>query len=187
MYKQELKVPIDRIAVLVGKNGEIKNNLEKKGQVKIDIDSKSGDVFISGEDSLKIYDTKIVIKAIARGFAPEVAFKLFNENYVFEIIDIRDYSGNSKKAQERLKGRVIGTEGKSRKNIEQMTDTKIVIYGKTVGIIGVSENVAIARRAIDSLLSGSPHGNVYKWIDKKVKELIKQKFEQEYGHKETIE
>ena len=73
----------------------------------------------------------------------------------------------------RLKGRVIGQEGKSRAYIENFTETDVVVYGKTIGIIGEVERVAMAKQAIEMLLEGSPHGNVYKWLENKKRELIK--------------
>ena len=66
----------------------------------------------------------------------------------------------------RLKGRVIGSEGKSRNAIEELTETNISVYGKTIGIIGLQQNVASAKKAIESLLSGSPHSNVYRFLER---------------------
>ena len=43
--------------------------------------------------------------------------------------------------------------------------------GKTVGIIGEAEKVMLARRAIESILAGATHSSVYKWLEKKIKEL----------------
>ena len=77
----------------------------------------------------------------------------------------------------RLKGRVIGQEGKARKYIESYCDVKMVVYGKTIGLVGELEKVAMAKQAIEMLLEGSPHGNVYKWLDNKKRELIRREFE----------
>jgi ribosomal RNA assembly protein len=176
MDQKELKIPKERIAVLIGKDGEVKNRLEEKGKVKIDIDSKEGDVFIEGE-SLDVYVMQSVVKAIARGFNPEIAETLLNEKNSFELIDIQDFVGKSKKDQMRLKGRVIGQEGKSRKYIESFCEVKMVVYGKTIGIIGELERVAIAKQAIEMLLEGSPHGNVFKWLDNKKREMIRRELE----------
>ena len=48
---------------------------------------------------------------------------------------------------------------------------------KTIGIIGLAENVDLARRAIDSILSGSPHANVYKWLEKQRRNLRRMEIE----------
>jgi ribonuclease Y len=65
-----------------------------------------------------------------------------------------------------MKGRVIGRKGKSRSTIEEMTGCFISVYGKTVAIIGSISQVSIARRAVESLLMGSMHASVYKWLEK---------------------
>ena len=168
MQTQEVKIPKERIAVLIGEKGTVKRRIEKKAKVKLEIDSKEGDVTVEG-DSLGVYETVNVVKAIGRGFNPRIAELLFNEKYAFELIDIIEFTGKSEKKKTRMKGRLIGGEGKSRKYIEKITDTYIVVYGKTVGIIGELEGVVIAKQALEMLLEGSPHANVFRWIEKKIK------------------
>ncbi len=176
MDSQELKIPVDRIAVLIGKNGETKRKIEMKMHVALEVHSDEGDVFVHGEDSVAVYETLNIIKAIARGFNPEIAELLCDEEYSFELVSISDFSGNSQKKLLRLRGRVIGQEGKSRKMIESLTESYISVYGKTIGIIGKVEAVAMARQAVEMLLEGAPHGNVYKWLEDKRRETIRRKF-----------
>ena len=164
-FGYELKIPKERIAVLIGKNGEIKKELEEESNSTIEVDSKEGDIKIKGEDSLKMYELKDVIMAIGRGFNPDIAKLLFRTDYVLEIIQLLDFVP-SKQHFERVKGRIIGAKGKSRATIEKLTDTFISVYGKTIAIIGESENVPICRKAVESLLQGSQHANVYKFLEK---------------------
>ena len=178
MGSQELKIPVERVAVLIGVDGSVKKKIEEKMGVSLEIDSEEGDVVISGEDSVAVFETVDVVKAIGRGFNPKIAELLFNEGYTFNLMNIQDFVGRSKKDMMRMKGRVIGRDGKSRSVIEHATDTSIVIYGKTIGIIGKLENVSTARQAIEMLLEGSPHGNVFKWLDIKKKDLIRREFEE---------
>ncbi len=172
MFNQEIKLPKDRIAVLIGKKGEVRKHIEKRFNAKIRIDSKSGDVLVSGEDSFDLYIVGQVINAIARGFNPEIAETLSNEENIFEYIDISTFAKGNKSKLFRLRSRVIGTEGRARKLIEQLTNTNIVVYGKTVGIIGKTENVLNAKRAIENLLRGSKHGNVYAMLERERKNDI---------------
>lgn len=167
-FSHELKIPRDRIAVLIGADGEIKDRLEMETATKIEIDSKEGDVVVTGEDAIKLMACRDIVKAIARGFNPEIAMQLLKQDFCMDIININDY-GDTPNDLARLKGRVIGAGGKSRRVIEDLTDTRISVYGKTVGIIGEIDTVPIARRAVDMLLSGSPHRNVYKWLEKSKK------------------
>jgi len=170
-YSYELKIPKERIAVLIGQNGDVKNDIEDSTHCRINIDSKEGDVIILGEDTLGMFTAREIIKAIARGFSPEHAKLLLKQDHILEIINIQDYAGKSKNKSIRLKGRVIGSEGKSRKLVEEMTETYISVYGKTISILGRPENVTSARKAVESLLAGSPHASVYKWLEKKRREL----------------
>jgi ribosomal RNA assembly protein len=169
-YNYELKIPKERIAVLIGKKGEIKNRIEEETKTKIKVDSKEGDIFINGSDALNLFTAREVISAVGRGFNPEIAELLLKADYGLEIIDITEFTGKSKSTMLRLKGRVIGKEGKSRRTIEELTECYISVYGKTIGIIGKSEDLANARRAVESLLQGSPHANVYKWLEKRRRE-----------------
>lgn len=176
MDSQELKIPVERVAVLIGKSGEVKKRIEKKMHVHLEVDSQEGDVVVSGEDSVKVYDTLNIIKAIARGFNPEIAELLYDEDYTLELISISDFSGGSQKKLLRLRGRVIGQEGKSRKMIESLTETHISVYGKTIALIGKLDGVAMSRQAVEMLLEGAPHGNVYKWLEDKRRETIRRQF-----------
>ncbi len=171
-YSYELKIPKERIAVLIGKCGEVKNDLEEITGTRIDVDSEEGDVVIKGEDPLKLLSAREIVTAIARGFNPDVAKLLLKQDYCIEIVSLSNLSG-TKNDMIRLKGRVIGSEGKSRKQIEQMTDTDICVFGKTIGIVGEANNVSIARRAIESLLKGSQHAKVYKMLEKSKREFKK--------------
>ena len=170
-FTYEIKIPKDRIAVLIGKSGETKKKIETETHIKLNINSKDGDVSISGEDALGLYTAREVVRAISRGFNPEYALQLLKSDYSFEVFNIIDYVGKNKNAILRLKGRIIGKEGKARRIIEELTEANLCVYGKTIGIIGEIENVSIARRAVQSLLSGAPHSNVYRWLEHRRKEL----------------
>lgn len=170
-FSYELKIPEERIGVLVGTKGEVKKEIEEATNSKLDI-SKEGDVVIAGDDGLLLYTTKEIVHAIARGFNPKVAMLLLKQDYALEMINMKDVAGKSKNTMLRLKGRVIGKSGKSREEIERLTDCHISVYGKTIGIIGQQEQVMIAREAVAMLLGGSMHKTVYKFLEKKKKEMM---------------
>jgi len=172
-YLYELKIPKDRIAVLIGKQGKIKKDIEVETKTKIKVDSQEGDIFISGEDALGLYSCREVIRAIGRGFNPDIALLLLKADYCFELIDLKEYAGKSKDTLLRIKGRIIGAEGKSRRLIEELTEAHICVYGKTIGIIGLPESSSTAREAIEKLLKGSPHSTAYKFLEKKRREMKK--------------
>ncbi len=169
-YSYELKVPKNRVAVIIGKEGSVKKEIEEATETKLNIDSKDGDVFVSGEDALGLYTAREIIKAIGRGFNPEIAKLLLKPDYIFEIVDLREYA-KSREAMLRLKGRVIGKEGKSRKLIEELAECNISVFGKTISIIGLPESAFSAKQAVESLLRGATHANVYKWLERRRREM----------------
>jgi len=171
--QSEIKIPKERIAVLIGEKGSTKRKIQSKTGCKITISSKEGDVLIESEDNFNVFLVEKIIKSVGRGFNPEIALKLLNEDYVFELLNIQEYSGKSKKQEERIKARVIGTEGKARRNLERLTNCYICVYGKTIGVIGKVEDLYLCKKALEKLLQGSPHTNVYKWIEEqKHKEIL---------------
>ncbi len=168
-FSYEVKIPKERVAVLVGVKGETKKKIAHALGIKIEVDSKEADVLLEGDDSLKLLTGQNIVKAIGRGFNPEIAMELLNDDNYLEIIDIEQYSGSSKSNLIRVRARAIGTGGKARKTLEELTDTKVVVFGKTIGIIGDFEGVALARKAFESLLMGNRHTTVYAWLEKQRK------------------
>lgn len=180
--KSYVKIPGDRIGALVGPNGTVKSIIERKLSVILEIDSDDGSVQITlpsnAEDPTVLFRAKEVITAIGRGFTPEHAFRLLDdEEVVFEVIDLRETVGRSPSDLKRLKGRVIGKEGKTRRIVEELSEANISVYGHTISIIGYPDQVAIAREAISMLIRGSLHGTVYRFLHKKRRELKKQRLQ----------
>lgn len=169
-YKYDLKIPKDRVAVLIGVKGKEKRLLEQETNTKIEVDSQEGDVTVSGTDAIKLYSAREIINAIGRGFNPSIALKLLKVDYSLELINLGDIA-RSKKDLLRLKGRVIGQKGKSRKVIEELTDCEICVYGKTIGIIGTIESTPLTKKAIEMLLKGSSHANVFRYLEKQKRDM----------------
>ena len=169
---QYIKVPLERIAVLVGPNGSNKELIEEKSTSTLNIDSDSGNVEIRDpKDTLKGMRAREVVHAIASGFSPEKALKLFDdEGLMFETMDLSNIA-RTEKDLERIKGRIIGSGGKTRDLFENLTNTNISVYGKTVSLIGFPEQNTVARKGIDMLLEGTAHGPVYKFLEKNRSEL----------------
>jgi len=153
-----LLVPHERIGAIIGKKGSTKREIEQKTKTKLSVDSKEGEVeiFMKGTPMGYLKAMRIV-KAIARGFSPENAFKLLNDECFLEIIEIEDIVGKNKSNAKAKKGRVIGSHGKAREEIEKETGTNISVYGKTIGIIGKEEEMGNAKKAVELLLKGAAH------------------------------
>ncbi|OPY29730.1 MAG: polynucleotide phosphorylase/polyadenylase [Methanocella sp. PtaU1.Bin125] len=176
--REHIKVPQDRIGVIIGVEGKVKETLEKKSGATIDVDSESGSVALESEgDAFKALRASEVIKAIARGFSPEKALKLLdNEDLILDMMDLSKIS-DSPSELTRLKGRIIGKAGKTREIMESMTGAKISVYGKTISILGDPEQVMSVRAAIDMLIDGAPHGAVYGYLEKRRREIKQSQFD----------
>jgi len=170
MTREEVRVSGDRIGVLIGKAGGTKKSLEEKTGSRIGVDSKEGIVAVEGEDAEGVISAVEVIRAIGRGFSPERAFILLqDEDLILDVIEFSTLADTSQQ-MERIRGRVIGKDGRSREQIEDMTGTAISVHGKTVAIIGGVEQVKTARTAVEMLLSGVPHETVFAFLDRKKRE-----------------
>jgi ribosomal RNA assembly protein len=163
---QYVKIPEERVRVLIGKEGGTKRDLESRSKTKISIEETT--VTIEGEP-LAEWRMKDVVHSIGRGFNPEKARLLLSDDYVLEIIELGEVA-NSPNSMKRLKGRIIGEKGRSRRFLEKTTNTMLSVYGRTVSIIGSYENVELAREAVSMLLSGSKHSTVYRHLEKKTKQ-----------------
>lgn len=143
--------------------------MENLCSVDLNIDSETGVVKIKTRGEIlkgEPFKAVNIITAIAKGFSPERAFNLMDDDNIIEVIDLREYVGKSKSALNRIKGRVIGLNGKSRRLIEELSGGNISIYGHSVSIIGTLDEVKAAGEAVKMLARGSAHRTVYSKLQK---------------------
>jgi ribosomal RNA assembly protein len=176
-----VRIPKERVGILIGPDGKTKQYIEDKLGVKLQIDTE-GSITITltekAPDPSVLLKAKDVVTAIGRGFTPQTTFRLIrNEDDIYDMIDLRLIFGRSESDIKRIKGRIIGTEGKTRKLIEELTEADVVVYGHTVGIIGSFEEADAARNAVQMIIDGCEHHTVYNYLQKKRTELKKQKLE----------
>ena len=138
-----------------------KKNLEKELNVILNINGK--EVEISGKPEEE-YVAERVIEAIDFGFPFSAALEIKKENILFEILNIKEHT--TQKDFERVRGRVIGRDGKALKTISNLSDCHIEISGNKLGIIGDSESIRNAEEACKLLIKGSKHANVYAYLEK---------------------
>lgn len=167
---QIIKIASERVPVLLGTSGETKDYLEQRMGVTLTVESE-GEIVISGEP-VDEFIGKDIVKAIGRGFDPAIALRLLSDEYGFKIIDLRDYE-DSPKAIHRIMGRVIGEKGRTKEIIKEEVNADVACYGHTIGVISKLETLDYALNAIFKLIEGSPHANVYAYLEKcrrKIKE-----------------
>ena len=154
-------VLIPEIRVKVLKDKKTKNELESALNVKINF--SGNDVEIDGE-GLELFTAKNIVKAIGRGFSPHNSMRLLDEEQQLEIIELNNYN---EKALKRIKSRVIGSNGKTRKQIELHSGAVVSVFGKTISIIGTYKQLNIARDAVLMIVRGSKHSAVYSFLHRK--------------------
>ena len=172
-------IPKDRVGVLVGLGGTVKSTIEERLFVDLKIDSPSGAVEIGvkpdAPDPSGALQAKDIVLAIGRGFSPERAFRLFNEDTALDIIDLHDFFGKNEAEIRRVDGRIIGKEGKTRRILEELTGAAISVSGHTVSIIGGYEAISMAKDALEKLIKGRQHGTVYKFLRRRRQKIKKEK------------
>jgi ribosomal RNA assembly protein len=188
-FEQTVRVPTERVGALIGKGGETKKELEDELGIQLSVDSKEGIVQVKATvtDSSDPLTAVRVVEAIGRGFSPQRAKRLTTEGTALEVIDLREHGGNSSNSLERIRGRIIGLRGKSRKVIEELTSCYLSVYGRTVSIIGEADEVKLASDAVKMLAAGSQHRTVYNMLQKaRTKKKMERMFLWEGSSPETI-
>jgi ribosomal RNA assembly protein len=169
-FEQIVRVPKERVAVLIGKSGEEKKKLEELLKVKLSVDSETGEVMVKAEaadlEEVDPFKAMEIVDAIGKGFSPERARRILKEGETFTVLDLRESSGKSRSSMERIKGRIIGEQGKARRVIEELTGASISVYGHYVSIISDETHAKLASDAITMLAGGSEHRTVYEVLQK---------------------
>ncbi|BCU69010.1 RNA-processing protein [Stygiolobus sp. KN-1] len=155
-------VPDDKLHIIK----ELIPRLEEVSNTTIELDEKTKSIKVTPKqgnayDAMKV---KSVINAIGLGFSVDDAMKLMSDDYVLEVIELKDFS-NSVDSLRRIKGRIIGEKGKAKKIIQEYTGVQILVGDHIVALLGNVEQMSIAKRAIELLLKGKEHNTVYKYLD----------------------
>jgi ribosomal RNA assembly protein len=167
------RISAERIGVLIGPEGVTKERLQKATGARISVDSTTGEVTIdesTASDPVLALKARDIVHAMARGFSEDRAFRLLDEDAYLEVLDIKDFA-HSKNRVSQIRARLIGSRGKTRRLIEELTGVDMSVWGHTVALIGGSFEMAIAREAILMLLRGSEHKTVYRFLERKRADL----------------
>ncbi len=138
-----------------------KTKLEKLLNIKISFSGKN--VFLEGS-AIDEYIASNIIEAINLGFTIEQALLLREEEFILEKINIRDVT---KRHDLRIiKARIIGTRGKTKSILENLSDCFICLYENSVCLIGRADEIKKAMRALTSLIHGSKQSKVYSYLER---------------------
>lgn len=159
-----VRIPEDRVGVLIGPKGTTKRSIETDTQSEIVVDPEEGEIRISSSDSdpIAAMRARDITLAIGRGFSPERARRLLKEDTYLGVINIKEVTGKREKAAlHRIRARLIGENGRARERIEELSGCSMSIYGGTVALIGQESQLERATRAVEMLLHGSEHSVVF--------------------------
>lgn len=170
VFMEIIRIPAERVSVLLGKAGKTKKLIEKKCGVAISVDEE-GEVQIDGDPSAAFF-TRDVVQAIGRGFGSQDAMRLAEPDYNLFVFHLRDMISGDK-AITRLRGRVIGEAGKTKTEIESAAECWISVYGYTISIIAAMDTMEYAKEAVQMLLDGAPHATVYQYLHKARRLILK--------------
>ncbi len=137
--------------------------IENKVKIKLVVSSKSSVVGIKGGE-LNEYLVEKVLRAVDFGFDVDDALLLMGEDFVLEFVGVKEHTHRKKLSD--VRARLIGTGGKAKRAIENLTGAVIVVSGNRVGVIVDAEHLDTTVQAIESLIQGAKHGNVFARLEK---------------------
>ncbi|MHA1970949.1 MAG: KH domain-containing protein, partial [Candidatus Thorarchaeota archaeon] len=90
-FQETIRVPADRVGVIVGRNGRVRRRIEQLTNVKLNIDSEGAVTIRSptqSKDPVLAWKARDIVRAIARGFSPKNALSLVDEDMMLIIISL---------------------------------------------------------------------------------------------------
>src|SRR3989338_8813246 len=105
----------------IGEVKKLKFQLEKKLDVKLKIVKGRVDIVGTAVDE---YDAVRVFDAIGFGFSVRKALKLKEDDTIFKLVHIKEYT---KRNLRDVKARLIGTHGKTKKTISEISGCEVII------------------------------------------------------------
>lgn len=147
-----------------GKILKNKNILEKK--LKLKIETKDKNLIVKGKE-LDEYVASQVIEAMEIGFPINTALLLSDENFMLEIIEIKNLTKRRNLSE--IRARIIGKQGKTKQLIEELSDCFIVIHENKIGIIGAVDEIKNCINALTRIIQGSKQSSVYAYLERQRK------------------
>jgi len=134
-----------------------------KRELNVIIGIKDKEISIEGNPEDEFLAEKI-IDALNFGFPISIALLIKEEDYLFQIINIKDYT--HRKDLESIRARIIGKEGGTLRTLKDLTECYFELKGNEIGIVGLPEYIENAQKAVISIVQGSKQANVYNFLEK---------------------
>lgn len=164
------KIPPERVGTLLGKNGRIKELLETRFRVSLQVDGETGGISVRypPEAAENYFLLKKTMDCVSTGFSDEDIREMMEKDYALAVVDLEEYA-NSNTHLSRVKGRIIGQAGRAKLKIEDYSKCRLSIYENLVGILGPEENIEMARDAVIKLAKGFEHQTVYRFMESRLR------------------
>jgi ribosomal RNA assembly protein len=86
---------------------------------------------------------------------------------MFKKVRIKDHTRRNLRD---IKSRLIGTHGKTKKTMAEISGCEILIKESEVGFIGGVDVIEDVERAIINLIKGSKQANMYRYLERRNRE-----------------
>ncbi len=140
-----------------------KNRLEQKLKAKLTL-GKDKVLTIETENPLDEFEAQRVFDAMNLGFSAEDALRILDEETNFIQINIKDYANTTN--LEVVRSRLIGTHGKTKATVEEITKCVVKVQDNLVGIIGPAEITETAFTAVTNIIRGTKQANAYRYLER---------------------
>jgi ribosomal RNA assembly protein len=144
----------------------LQNKAKIEKQLNIKLTNKGKLVFVEGKADNE-FTALQALEAINTGFSTNQALLLKDEKIILQKINIKDLT--KRQDLERIRGRIIGTGGRTLQTLHNLTNCEISLQDNFVGIIGDAEYIEDGVQALTSVIQGSKQGNVYARLEKQKK------------------
>ena len=141
----------------------IKNRKKLEKVLNVKITNRGKEISIKGKPTDE-YTAEKVVDALNFGFPFSIAILIKEEEFIFEILNIKDHT--KRKDLERIRARIIGTRGKTLQTLHQLTKCRFELKDNYVGIIGAPEHLENAQEAVIAIIRGAKQSNVYNQLEK---------------------
>jgi len=153
----------------VGKIVTNKDLLEEKLNIELEI---KGNIVNTHGEELDTYIADKVIEAIDNNIPIKTALTLKNTDidlFIMNLKEIVKHKDKKSKNLKRVRGRLIGTNGRALENLKRISSCCITLKDNIITIVGPSDRIKPLVTAIQKLARGSDHGKVYAYLENQEK------------------
>ena len=148
----------------------IKNQQKLEKKLGVKIKTRGKEVILEGQPEDE-YIAEKIIEALEFGFPFSIVLLIKEQDYLFEVINIKDYT--KRKDLSTIRARIIGKKGKTLRALTELTKCFFEIKDNRVGIIGDPEYIQTAQTAVIMLIQGSKQANAYRFLEQhQIKPII---------------